>query len=361
MPKKMKVMTPLLIIMMILTMPVNAVEIYNKNQSKVYLNGRILARHIISDTEKFSGDLSKVRLNLLAETNLHSDINGYMRFEHDFPAFGPEDASKNKDFTRYGYAGLNAGKYGTLNFGRNDGIIYDVSNFTNIFAVYGSVTSQVDNFMMQKSSGLLSYHNNDFFSLVDGLDIGLQLQTRNNSQERGFDRQHGKGYGMSLTWRSPTLPLTLAGAWSRSHHTGKQLALIKEEKDAAAWIVGAKYEPEPFYIAAFYSEMRHMYPYNNAHLQRAGFVDKARLFEGVIRYKTPYKFSLAVGYLQTLGFDIAATGRADLVRMVDLFLVYPFSPQVRATAEYKINCISHDNRLNQPRDNTLVMTLVYDF
>lgn len=344
-----------------LALPAEAVEIYNKNGSKVYLNGRILARHIISDHQQFSGDVSKVRLNLMAETELNNAVNGYMRLEHDFPAFGPEGEGKDRSYTRYGYAGLNAGEYGTLNYGRNDGIIYDVSYFTNIFAVYGSVTSKVDNFMMQKSSGLLSYHNKDFFSRIEGLDIGLQLQTRNSSKERGFDTQHGRGYGMSLTWRFDKLPLTLAGAWSRSHHSQKQSMLMQQDKEASAWIIGAKYEPDPFYLAAFYSEMHHMYPYTHPDSHRSGLVNKARLFEGVVSYKTPYKFSVAVGYLQTLGFDLEDAGRAELLRMVDLFLVYPFNSQMRATAEYKINVISQENRLKLPRDNTLALTLIYDF
>lgn len=356
-----KMQVNVLLWLIAVAMPAGAAEIYNKNASKVYLNGRILARHIISDTQRFNGDISKVRLNFLAESELMENISAYMRFEHDFPAFGTEEESIDNDYTRYGYAGVSADKYGSLSYGRNDGIIYDVSYLTNIFAVYGSATSKVDNFMMQKASGLLSYHNKNFFSLVEGLDLGLQFQTRNSSKKRGIDRQHGRGYGLSLSWHAGQIPLTLAGAWSRSHHTQQQAALLSTKKDASAWIVGAKYDPDPFYIAAFYSEMRNMYPYTHPYLHTPGFINSARLFEGVISYKTPYNISLAVGYLQTLGFNIDGINRAELLKMVNLFLVYPFNSQFRATAEYKINCISRANALNQPRDNTLVLTLVYDF
>jgi predicted porin len=64
----------------------------------------------------------------------------------------------------------------------------------------GDSSAQTDNFMTKRASGLATYRNTDFFGAVDGLDMTLQYQGKN--ENRDAKKQNGDGFGTSLTMTS---------------------------------------------------------------------------------------------------------------------------------------------------------------
>lgn len=106
------------------------------------------------------------------------------------------------------FAGLKFQDVGSFDYGRNYGVVYDVTSWTDVLPEFGGDTYGSDNFMQQRGNGFATYRNTDFFGLVDGLNFAVQYQGKNGSVSgegmtnngRGALRQNGDGVGGSITY-----------------------------------------------------------------------------------------------------------------------------------------------------------------
>ncbi len=99
----------------------------------------------------------------------------------------PQGDQGNK--TRLGFAGLKLTDFGSFDYGRNYGVVYDALGFTDMLPEFGGDTGNTDNFMIGRSNGLATYRNQDFFGLVDGLNVALQYQGKNENDGRSATKQ----------------------------------------------------------------------------------------------------------------------------------------------------------------------------
>ncbi len=144
-----------------------AAEVYNKNANKLDVYGKIKAMHYFSDYDSKDGDQTYVRFGIKGETQINDDLTGYGRWESEFSGNKTESDSSQK--TRLAFAGVKLKNYGSFDYGRNLGALYDVEAWTDMFPEFGGDSSaQTDNFMTKRASGLATYRNTDFFGLVDG-------------------------------------------------------------------------------------------------------------------------------------------------------------------------------------------------
>ena len=136
---------------------VNAAEIYNKDGNKLDLYGKVHAQHYFSDDTSSDGDKTYARLGFKGETQINDQLTGYGQWEYRFVASDAENsAQKNKN--RLAFAGLKAGDAGSIDYGRNYGIVYDVESYTDMAPSFSGMTwggNYVDNFMTSRSTGLL--------------------------------------------------------------------------------------------------------------------------------------------------------------------------------------------------------------
>ncbi|STM10671.1 outer membrane porin protein C [Escherichia coli] len=79
------------------------------------------------------------------------------------------------------FAGLKFQDVGSFDYGRNYGVVYDVTSWTDVLPEFGGDTYGSDNFMQQRGNGYATYRNTDFFGLVDGLNFAVQYQGKNGS------------------------------------------------------------------------------------------------------------------------------------------------------------------------------------
>ncbi len=69
------------------------------------------------------------------------------------------------------------GDYGSFDYGRNYGVLYDVEGWTDMLPEFGGDgDTYADNFMAGRANGVATYRNSDFFGLVEGLNFALQYQ-----------------------------------------------------------------------------------------------------------------------------------------------------------------------------------------
>ena len=251
---------------------VQAAEVYNKNGNKLDLYGKVKAMHYMTDYDSKDGDQSYIRLGFKGETQINDQLTGYGRWEAEF-AGNKAESDSNQQKTRLAFAGVKLKDFGSFDYGRNLGALYDVEAWTDMFPEFGGDSSaQTDNFMTKRASGLATYRNTDFFGVVDGLDLTLQYQGKN--QDRDVKKQNGDGFGTSVTYDFGGSDFAVSGAYTNSDRTNQQNLQTRGTGDKAeAWATGLKYDANDIYIATFYSETRNMTPISG------GFANKTQNFE----------------------------------------------------------------------------------
>ncbi|MCG0454485.1 porin OmpC [Enterobacter cloacae complex sp. ECC445] len=348
----------------------NAAEMYNKNGNKVDLYGKVDARHTFSDNAGDDGDETYVQIGFKGETQIANDLIGYGQWEYKTYANDTEGAG-DKSFNRLAYAGLKYGEYGSFDYGRNYGVVYDVEAWTDMLPVFGGDSyTWTDNFMNGRANGLATYRNQDFFGLVEGLNFALQYQganeggphedqngniinvqegTKNGHKDVRF--QNGDGFGMSTSYdfSGDLSGLSLGAAYSSSDRTNEQVAYGKGLEDmgyaggekAEAWTVGAKYDANSVYLAMMYAETRNMTPIGNF-----GIANQTQNFEAVAQYQFDFGLRPSLAWVYSKGKDLDGQGfNQDLVNYIDLGMTYSFNKNFSTYVDYKINMLDNDEAL----------------
>lgn len=158
----------------------NAAEIYNKNGNKLDFYGKMVGEHVwTTNGDTSSDDTTYARIGLKGETQINDQLIGYGQWEYNMDASNVEGSQTTK--TRLAFAGLKAGEYGSFDYGRNYGAIYDVEAATDMLVEWGGDGwNYTDNYMTGRTNGVATYRNSDFFGLVDGLSFALQYQGKND-------------------------------------------------------------------------------------------------------------------------------------------------------------------------------------
>ena len=341
----------------------NAAEMYNKDGNKVDLYGKVDARHTFSDNPGDDGDETYVQIGFKGETQITNDLTGYGQWEYKTYANDTEGAG-DKSFNRLAYAGLKFGEYGSFDYGRHYGVVYDVEEWTDMLPVFGGDSyTWTDNFMVGRTNGVATYRNNDFFGLVDGLNFALQYQGANEGANANEDQegtknghkdvrfQNGDGFGMSTSYdfSGDLSGLSLGAAYSSSDRTNDQVAYGKAAESigfaggekAEAWTVGAKYDANSVYLAMMYAETRNMTPIGNV-----GIANQTQNFEAVAQYQFDFGLRPSLAWVYSKGKDLDGKGfNQDLVNYIDLGMTYSFNKNFSTYVDYKINMLDNDEAL----------------
>ncbi|MDK1355784.1 porin OmpC, partial [Cronobacter sakazakii] len=307
---------------------------------------------------------------------------GYGQWEYQIQ--GNTAENDNQSWTRVAFAGLKFGDAGSFDYGRNYGVIYDVTSWTDVLPEFGGDTYGADNFLQSRGNGIATYRNTDFFGLVDGLNFALQYQGKNGSVSgendatggRSLLKQNGDGYGMSLTYDLGE-GFSVGGAMATSKRTADQnasnAALFGEGDHAEVYSGGLKYDANNIYLAAQYSQTYNATRFGTSNGDRSdiyGFADKAQNFEVVAQYQFDFGLRPSVAYLQSRGKDIAnkttgeSFGDQDLLKYVDVGATYYFNKNMSTFVDYKINLLD-DNKFTRQAgigtDDVVAVGLVYQF
>ncbi|HFW3091069.1 TPA: porin OmpC [Salmonella enterica subsp. enterica serovar Reading] len=359
----------------------DAAEVYNKDGNKLDLYGKVDGLHYFSKDKGDDGDQSYVRLGFKGETQINDQLTGYGQWEYNIQANHDEDNGTKGNATRLAFAGLKFTDFGSIDYGRNNGVIYDIGAWTDVLPEFGNDTYEdADRFMTGRANGLLTYHNTDFFGLVDGLNFSLQYQGKNggdgesnNGKDREAKSQNGDGYGMSVTWEGDA-GFGLGAAYSNSRRTKDQRSneYSSDGKRAEVWTGGLKYDANNIYLAATYAQTRNMQWADIAQDSRIGtdlalnkdagaFLTKTENYEIVAQYMLDFGLQPSIAYLQSKVKDVGKYGDIDLVKYVDVGATYNFNKNMSAYIDYKINLLKDNNPAGLSTSNLVATGLVYEF
>ncbi|EJG5415734.1 porin [Salmonella enterica] len=334
----------------------HAAEIYNKNSNKLDLYGKVKGERDFTTTGNHdNADATYVRLGFKGETQINDSLTGYGQFEHQFNASDAE-GSQGAGKTRLAFAGLNFGDAGSIDYGRNYGVVYDIGAYADNLTEFGGDSYQyTDNFMTGRSNGLLTYRNN---KLIDGLSFGLQYQGKNESSGRTFAKENGNGFGTSLQYEILDSGVTVGAAYANSETTSKQQS-VGAGKHAEAWTVGAKYDANSIYLATTYAETRNMTPLSasGANLDIATLAPKAKNLEVMAGYVFDFGLNPTVGYVQS---KVQGHGQSvDAVKYAQVGAAYYFNKNFSVDAAYKFNLLNGDSPF--AKDDQAVVGATYQF
>ncbi|MEJ5066516.1 porin OmpC [Enterobacter sp. MYb186] len=355
----------------------NAAEIYNKDGNKLDLYGKVDGLHYFSDDDSADGDQTYMRLGFKGETQVNDQITGYGQWEYQIQ--GNTTESDDRSWTRVAFAGLKFAEAGSFDYGRNYGVIYDVTSWTDVLPEFGGDTYGADNFLQSRGNGVATYRNQDFFGLVDGLNFALQYQGKNgsvsgeNTTGRSTLQQNGDGFGGSLTYDLGE-GFSVGAAAASSKRTADQNAFgVYGEGDRAdVYSGGLKYDANNLYLAAQYSQTYNATRFGDSKSSRSnaiyGFANKAQNFEVVAQYQFDFGLRPSVAYLQSKGKDVSNGntnfGDQDLLKYVDVGATYYFNKNMSTYVDYKINLLddnSFTDRAGISTDDIVALGLVYQF
>ena len=330
----------------------NAAEVFNKDSNKLDLYGKVVGLHYFSDDDSSDGDQSYARLGFKGETKVNDYLTGYGQWEYQFNANNDESEGDKGNKTRLGFAGLNFGDYGSFDYGRNYGLVYDAIGITDMLPEFGGDNGAADNFFAGRQGGVATYRNQNFFGLVEGLHFGLQYLGKNDRDDA--QRSNGDGWATSLAYEYEGFGIV--GAYGSADRTDSQQLLARGHGDRAEqWTTGLKYDANNIYLAAIYGETR------NATRIEDGFANKTQDFSVVAQYQFDFGLRPSLAYYKSKAKKVEGIGSEDYINYIEVGAAYYFNKNMSTYVDYQINQIDGDNKLGVNDDNTVALGLVYQF
>ena len=361
----------------------NAAEIYNKAGNKLDLYGKVVGEHdfVTSGDDTGSNDNTYAQIGFKGETQINDQLTGYGQWEYRALASGEESGGQSQR-TRLAFAGLKIADAGSIDYGRNYGIAYDVDAYTDMAPSFSGMTwaNYADNFMTGRTSGVATYRNSNFFGLADGLNFGLQYLGKNDRANPLTSNGDGVGYSLGYDFAEG---FSVIGAYSNADRTNNQEGLNRVYvNDAGAlttrgsargsraetWGVGVKYDANNIYLATTYAETR-----NTTREADGTFANKTQNFEAIAQYQFDFGLRPSLAYVQSRGKDLAATsdgafggGSEDLQKFVEIGATYYFNKNFNIWVDYQLNLIddsdySRNVGIVNGKDDQVAVAVTYQF
>lgn len=320
-----------------------SVEIWNQDGNKLSVHGHIKAVNVITKAGNDKGDHTEARLGFTGESQITDSVTGYgtaswqaTAAHDDYHYYTGEgdnigDNSKSGHWsneTRYAFAGLNFGNFGSVDYGRNDGLIKSISVYTDVLPEFGGDSSNQPFYLLSdRSSAVATYRNNDFFGLADGLNFAVQYADRLSVTDKNGtlveDKYNRDAYAGTLEYSLLDTGISAIAGYAKS--TG--------DNYKQTWATGLKYDANNLYLAATYF---------NAHDKNNPTTDDMHKYWGV-ELVAQYGIDFEVGrltpslaYIQHKKRDV---DHGNIQKYVDVGATYDFNQNVAAIIDYKINLL----------------------
>lgn len=326
-----------------------SIEVWNKDGNKVDFYGRVYALNYLTDrnNQTGEGDKTTARLGMSGETQISDSLSGYGRWEYE-----AKTGSDADNETRYAYAGLNFGDFGSFDYGRNDGVLKTLTSYTDVLPEFGGDASNNDIYALTgRTKAVATYRNSNFFGLVNGLRFAVQYADNGDNSSTQYLNKHDRtdhdsaeAWGSVIDWDVLDSGLSIGAGYAQ---TGGH-------KDAKAWSAGAKYNNDNLYLAALYIQGKQKYGWEKASTISNTDDLKTKGFELVAQYGIDFevgRLTPSVAYIQHKVQDASRFSRSgdaglkgnDLVKYVDVGLTYDFNKNLSAIVDYKINLLDKND------------------
>ncbi|ANS84519.1 porin [Vibrio scophthalmi] len=334
----------------------HAAELYNQDGNSIDMGGRAEARLSLKDGK--AEDKSRVRLNFLGKAQITDNLYGVGFYEGEFTTSdhgGATDSDSNDLTNRYVYAGL-GGTFGEVTYGKNDGALGVITDFTDIMAYHGNsaamkinVADRADNMLTYQGEfnnlGLkASYRFADRTELDASGKVISEANGNANADVASYSDNDADGYSLSSIYAVGETGLAL-GAGYASQYSGAE----KQNE----YMLAASYAINDLYFATTFTDGQVQ--------ERDGDY-------------TGYEFAAAYTMGQTVftsTYNNAETNKETSADNIAIDATYYFQPNFRGYVSYNFNLISAGDKLGEAGTNgiaskadaedELALGLRYDF
>ncbi|OLQ92756.1 hypothetical protein BIY21_01325 [Vibrio ponticus] len=330
----------------------NAGEIYNQDGTSLEMGGRAEARLSLQDGK--AEDKSRVRLNFLGKTQITDGLYGVGFYEGEFTTAdngGATDSDSSDITNRYVYAGL-GGAFGEVTYGKNDGALGVITDFTDIMAYHGNSAAMKIN-VADRADNMVSYKG-QFADL--GVKASYRFADRTELNAAGniaapgedvasYGDNDADGYSLSAIYALGETGVKL-GAGYASQYSGAD-----EQNE---YMLAASYAINDLYFATTFTDGQ--------------VQEKDGDYRG-------YEFAAAYTLGQTVftsTYNNAETNDETSADNIAIDASYYFKPNFRGYVSYNFNLISEGDKFGTAGDSTakatkaqaedeLALGLRYDF
>ncbi|MGL4205368.1 MAG: porin [Aeromonadaceae bacterium] len=331
-----------------------AANIYNKDGSSLDLYGRAVGMYYGSDNQDSRGDESYIRMGLKGETALENNLTGLGQFEYNLPTSGSDN-----DELRLGFAGIRHATFGTVTYGRQDGLMSMVNDYTDVLPEWGGdgLGKGTEVFGTGRTNGLLKYAFN-----YQGLTLGAQFTGKNDPQNNNdgkWMKGSNEGFALGASYDLP-MGLSFATVYNQAGKTDEQetRAAFGGNDDAKLASAGVRYAANNLYAAATYSDGRSHYAIGD------GYAEKNRGYEAVVQYTVADKFVPSLAYVRSDVKDSSQNIDDTANEYLSLGASYKFTPAFQTYVDYKVNLLDKNTFTEQygiKTDDVVAVAMRYDF
>ncbi len=331
----------------------NAAEIYNQDGTTLEMGGRAEARLALQDGK--AADNSRVRLNFLGTTQITDGLYGVGFYEGEFTtAEDGEGTDKNSDSitNRYLYAGI-GGAFGEVTYGKNDGALGVITDFTDIMAYHGNSAAYKIS-IADRSDNMVSYKG-QFADL--GLKASYRFADIDNGSTGQFEDNDGDGYSLSAIYAVGDTGLKLGAGYA----DGNQYLDTVTEGDfdqlteRSQFMLAASYSINDLYFAGTYVDGEDKDKATGDKTDLTGYEFAAGYTMGQAVFTTTYN------YLE----EKEGGDKYDAADNIAIDATYFFKPNFRTYISYNFNLLSEgDNDGDVSKadaEDQIALGLRYDF
>ena len=299
-----------------------ASELYNQDGTSLEMGGRAEARLSMMDGK--AEDRTRIRLNFLGKQEINENLYGVGFWEGEFETKEEGAVDNNSDLeTRYAYAGL-GGKYGEVTYGKNDGALVVLTDFTDIMAYHGN-TAALKLPVSDRTDNMLSYKG-QFEQLAVRASYRFADRT---TDAQGFTDNEEDGFSLSGIYAFANTGIELGAGYA-------------DQNDSDEFMLAAAYSVGDFYFAGNYT---------GADVDVAG---ESADYKG---------YELAAAYTMgqtvfTSTFNKGELEDADTVENLAVDVTYYFKPNFRGYASYNFDLMDNEGAAEK---DELALGLRYDF
>lgn len=324
-----------------MTAGVNAGEIYNQDGTSLALGGRAEARLSLKDGK--AEDASRVRINVLGKTQINDSLYGLGFYEGEFTTSdnGDIDSDSNNLTNRYAFAGI-GGDFGLVTYGKNDGALGVITDFTDIMAYHGNkaaykltVADRADN-MLTYAGQFDDLAVKASYRFADRTTVDALGNPVDDEDATKYSDNSEDGYSLSAIYTFADTGFAVGAGYA-------------DQDKADQWMLAASYAINDLYFAGTYVDGQ----------DKSGVNKKDKTgYELAAKYTMQQTvFTTSYNYLKSK----EAGNKEDLADSIAIDATYFFKPNFRSYISYNFNLLDSDKVGKVNAEDELALGLRYDF
>ncbi|EKO3655152.1 porin [Vibrio metschnikovii] len=312
-----------------MTAGVNAGEIYNQDGTSLALGGRAEARLSLKDGK--AEDASRVRINVLGKTQINDSLYGLGFYEGQLET-NDRDGENNNLENRYAFAGI-GGDFGLVTYGKNDGALGVITDFTDIMAYHGNKAAY-KLAVADRADNMLTYAGQ-----FDDLAVKASYRFADRVEDTNTDKfadNNQDGYSLSAIYTFADTGFAVGAGYA-------------DQDKADQWMLAASYAINDLYFAGTYVDGQ----------DKSGVNKKDKTgYELAAKYTMQQTvFTTSYNYLESK----TSGQKTDEADSIAIDATYFFKPNFRSYISYNFNLLDSDKVGKVNAEDELALGLRYDF